>query len=331
MRNKILIFILILAFLQGCVKMYPPLMEEAPTPPIEGSAGWTVPGEGDFSTQGTRPDQAPQKDPEGSDAIYTQENGSLSKVRFDSARNYFVSGIKTTQLAYIVDTVGTANPDSIRGYFVQDATAAWFYISPEKKALKFASNSGFGTGSNFLLPNTSATSGQAPVYNGANRLVWGNVVLDTTLNTKVDSLGALISGSSTITFSYLETSTINGNYLIRYLGSAPSVAESNGTVTITQPSNCTIDKFIIHGGTDLLSPSNVLTIEVVQTGVSHSSSELDANYFDIGVIERQSSNNVQLGLNSSGFQVRHKTVSGGTLTTEITGLNGLVNYSIIGN
>lgn len=135
-----------------------------------------------------------------------------------------------------------------------------------------------------------------------------------------------------LVYSYFTGSTNNSSVVIKYLGTVePSISENDGVVTIGEPENTTISKFVLHGSDNLTDNSGLLTIVVDQSGSNNSLNELTANYYNISVIERESSDNVQLGLNSSGFQVKHPQVSSGSLTIEITGLNGLVNYSIIGS
>lgn len=92
------------------------------------------------------PNQSPEKTPQGSDAIYTQENGQLNKILFDSAFHYFIPRINTNILGYNLDTLNATNPDSLRGQFVRDVSEFWHYVDSSGYALKFGASSGGGGG-----------------------------------------------------------------------------------------------------------------------------------------------------------------------------------------
>ena len=156
MKNKFLLFLILIGVLYGCSFEFK-LPHQNPTPP-----GWSGPAEGELSTQGTRPDQAPEKDPAATDAIYTQESGSLNKVRFDSAKQYFQPKILSTQLSYAVDTTSTDNPDSLRGYIVTDVNGNKFYIDSTRLGIRLNPASGGSAQTlSFSSPNLSISSGNS--------------------------------------------------------------------------------------------------------------------------------------------------------------------------
>jgi hypothetical protein len=85
-----------------------------------------------------RPNNFPEKaTAEGTDAIYTQEDGSAKKILFDSAKLFFVPDIDLVPLSYDIDTSGTNIVDSLRGRFVIDLSGDWFYVDKNKKAVAF--------------------------------------------------------------------------------------------------------------------------------------------------------------------------------------------------
>lgn len=138
----------------------------------------------------------------------------------------------------------------------------------------------------------------------------------------------LQSVSSDAVYKYLEGSTANSTYLIRYLGTAPSVSESAGTVTVTEPAACTLDKIVLSGSVGLLDGSGDLTLIMDQDGKTHSSSEADGNYFAATVIEKSSANNLQTSL-SAGYQIKHASISAGEATIIFSGLSSLGSFTII--
>ena len=104
------------------------------------------------------PNQTPEKQPEGTDAIYTQEAGQLNKILLDSAFNFFIPRIKQTALSYSITT--TNNPDSLRGYFVLDNTATWYYIDSASYAVALGGGGGGTTQLlSFTSPNLSISGG----------------------------------------------------------------------------------------------------------------------------------------------------------------------------
>lgn len=105
-----------------------------------------------------RPDQQTEKKPEGTDAIYTQENGQLRKVLFDSAFHYFIPRIKTDTLNYSI--ISANNPDSLRGFFVVDNTATWYYVDSAAASVSIGSGGGGTTQLlSFSDPNLSISGG----------------------------------------------------------------------------------------------------------------------------------------------------------------------------
>jgi len=105
-----------------------------------------------------RPDQQPEKTPEGTDAIYTQETGQLRKVLFDSAFHYFIPRIKTDTLTYSI--ISANNPDSLRGFFVVDNTATWYYVDSAAASVSIGSGGGGTTQLlSFSDPNLSISGG----------------------------------------------------------------------------------------------------------------------------------------------------------------------------
>jgi len=105
-----------------------------------------------------RPDQQPEKTPEGTDAIYTQETGQLRKVLFDSAFYYFIPRIKTDTLTYSI--ISANNPDSLRGFFVVDNTATWYYVDSAAASVSIGSGGGGTTQLlSFSDPNLSISGG----------------------------------------------------------------------------------------------------------------------------------------------------------------------------
>lgn len=158
MKNKILIILSL--FITGCTFQFSPV--QAPTPPPGDGSGWNIPTDGELSTQGIRPDQAPAKNPANTDAIYTQESGTLNKVRFDSAKFYFQPKILSTQLAYAIDTTSTDNPDSLRGYIVTDVNGNKFYIDSTRLGIRLNPPSGASAQTlSFSSPNLSISSGNS--------------------------------------------------------------------------------------------------------------------------------------------------------------------------
>ena len=105
-----------------------------------------------------RPDQQAEKKPEGTDAIYTQETGQLRKVLFDSAFYYFIPRIKTDTLTYSI--ISANNPDSLRGFFVVDNTATWYYVDSAAASVSIGSGGGGTTQLlSFSDPNLSISGG----------------------------------------------------------------------------------------------------------------------------------------------------------------------------
>ena len=145
------------------------------------------------------PNQSPEKTPQGSDAIYTQENGQLNKILFDSAFYYFIPRINVNILGYNLDTLNATNPDSLRGQFVRDVSESWHYVDSSGLAFKFAaSSSGGGGGGGATTLNqltdvtlTSSATGEVLRYNGS---LWVNDSIKSLHN--IDSLSFNTSAPS---------------------------------------------------------------------------------------------------------------------------------------
>ena len=145
------------------------------------------------------PNQSPEKTPQGSDAIYTQENGQLNKILFDSAFHYFIPRINVNILGYNLDTLNATNPDSLRGQFVRDVSESWHYVDSSGLAFKFAaSSSGGGGGGGATTLNqltdvtlTSSATGEVLRYNGS---LWVNDSIKSLHN--IDSLSFNTSAPS---------------------------------------------------------------------------------------------------------------------------------------
>lgn len=88
-----------------------------------------------------RPDLAPQiTSPVATDAFYTQERGSLYKIRLDTLRRYLGVDIQSTQKGY---TPGSdAIPDTDRFSIIQGDDGNWYYIDRDKAYVQLAGSSG---------------------------------------------------------------------------------------------------------------------------------------------------------------------------------------------
>lgn len=91
----------------------------------------------------TRPDQQPSvTDPNGNDAFYSQERGTLLKYRLDTLRGYYLPDIDTSAQTYTpgVDAVPTIDRYSI----IKGADGNYYYIDKEKDYVRFGGNLGVG-------------------------------------------------------------------------------------------------------------------------------------------------------------------------------------------
>ncbi|RMF45492.1 MAG: hypothetical protein D6751_07340, partial [Deltaproteobacteria bacterium] len=80
-----------------------------------------------------RPDLAPTKVPDGNDAIYTQEDGALKKVKFSEARKYFAPDVQLVEINYT--PAATGNTQNLNEFVKVSGTGEVYYIDPEGRAM----------------------------------------------------------------------------------------------------------------------------------------------------------------------------------------------------
>ena len=145
------------------------------------------------------PNQTSEKDPEGTDAIYTQENGTLNKILFDSAFYFFIPRIKTNALSYSITS--TDNPDSLRGYFVLDNTATWYYIASDASSVSLGGGGGGGTTQLLSYSGTNLS------ISGGNTVSLANLLDNTDTQLTEAEVDAFVANNGYLT-SYTETDPV---------------------------------------------------------------------------------------------------------------------------
>lgn len=216
-----------------------------------------------------RPDQQPEKTPEGTDAIYTQENGQLNKILFDSAFYYFIPRIKTDTLTYSITSAN--NPDSLRGFFVVDNTSTWYYVDSAAASVSIGSGGGGTTQSlSFSSPNLSISGGNTV---DLSPLVDNNAVLNSDYS-QPHSVLAQQSGSGTPTVVQLSNNEILG----KLSGSVTGLSAANIRTIINVENGATADQTLSIDSTgrifDLsISGGNSVSFEDTNTQLSQSEVE----------------------------------------------------------
>lgn len=146
--------------------------------------------------------------------------------------------------------------------------------------------------------------------------------------------GGILSASTGASTGLTYVSVTGGALTVRmwYSGtSAPTVSGSSGVWTISIPSGTKLSSFRITGGSSILTGGGDISITLTWSGVTWNTTEADAMYPAITLIETASASNIQLNNQGTGYQITHPTVGSGSTTTTITGLSGLSTFNIIGN
>lgn len=95
----------------------------------------------------------------GTDAIYTQEDGTAKKLLLDTARVFFAPGIY--QIGYEIDSTGLNIVDSLRGHFVEDNSGDKWYVNYDKSATRVSGDAGSNA---VTYTDTLYTSGDALIF-----------------------------------------------------------------------------------------------------------------------------------------------------------------------
>lgn len=142
---------------------------------------------------------------------------------------------------------------------------------------------------------------------------------------------ALASAGSGYNF-YTTTFAGGGRIIVAYQGGVPSATGSAGNYTLSIPSNCRPISFSFSGGTADLTVGGAFNITCTWTSLPSSINTSVATAFlpAITITETNTAARIQLNNQGTGYQITHPTVSAGSTTTTITGVNGIANYIIKG-
>lgn len=142
---------------------------------------------------------------------------------------------------------------------------------------------------------------------------------------------ALASSGSGYNF-YTTTFSGGGRIVVAYQGAAPSASGTPGNYTLTIPSTCRPISFQFNGTSADLTGGGTLNITCSWTSLPSSlnTSENTAFIPAISVSETSTASRVQLNNTGAGFQITHPTITNGSTTTTITGINGLSEFFVKG-
>lgn len=155
-----------------------------------------------------------------------------------------------------------------------------------------------------------------------------------TLGSGLSLSGGVLSASAAASSGDSYASITSGAMTVRvwYSGSTvPTLTGGAGVWTISIPSGTQLSSFRINGGSSILTGGGDISVILDWAGVAWNTSEADAMYPAMTLIETASASNIQVSNQGSGYQITHPSVSVGATTTTITGLSGLSTFTIIGN
>lgn len=142
---------------------------------------------------------------------------------------------------------------------------------------------------------------------------------------------ALASSGAGYNF-YTTTFSGGGRLVVIYQGAVPSATGSSGNYTLSIPATCRPISFQFNGTSSDLTGGGDLNITCTWTSLPSSLNTSEGTAFipAISVSETSTSARVQLNNTGAGFQITHPTISNGSTTTTITGINGLSEFFVKG-
>lgn len=183
----------------------------------------------------------------------------------------------------------------------------WFFTVPERLA------------QNKLVGRFSSGTGHAQEISISSDFTMTNGTL------------ALSGGGSGYKF-YTTTATSGGRIVVAYFGAEPTFSGTSGDYTLSIPSTCRPISFQFNGASADLTGGGTLNITCSWTSLPSSLNTSEGTAFipAISVSETSTASRVQLNNTGAGFQITHPTISNGSTTTTITGINGLSEFFVKG-
>lgn len=258
----------------------------------------------DLAGQGRKPITFPEKTTAGdNDAIYSQEDGADKKIKFVTARKYFVP---------VINPIPIANPPAATGNtlnlgnFVQVGDSLLYYIDGTGRAIQIG---GSGTGGGG--PPSGAAGGDLTGTYPNPTIATGAVGPDELASTSV-SAGSYTNANITVDADGRITAAANGTG-----GGGSPTGAAGGDLAGTYP-NPTI------------ATSAVGADELASTGVSAASYTLMTATVDVDGRITAASNGVHTNYDdlTSGSLTGYISRQGGTATTVSSPATGEYNFSI---
>ena len=268
-------------------------------------------------------------------STYEAEVLTSSSYLFRQTAPTTYSVTSSISIARTIILTCVSNPSTATGYYWY-----WSYLDPldEIQTLTFSNDTlTISSGNSVYIPSADSVLLGSIQDIGTSKLLGRytsgtGVVEQITIGSDFSTAGGTLalSGSS----AYLPKKTTltlasSGVFTVRYFGaSAPVISGSAGLYTITVPSGSQPLSFSISGGASDLTAGGNISITTAWSDVG--TSELNALWPAITIIERTTASNIQLNNQGTGYQITHPTVGTNTATTTITGVSGIGDFTIKG-